>query len=311
MQHVKSITNLVDEYYLSSDFNMLADKTKVDYQYFLGVMLGTSVDTKKLSATQLKNMSGAKARRAYEVWLKRGIFMANHVCSVARKLYSFAMEMGYAESNPFATFRRKATQTRKVVWTKEQVCQFLDYAYSDFKYRNIGLIVQMAYEWCQRVGDMRTLEWDNIHWDTCRLHLEQSKRRAEVFLPISEDLMDMLREQHKDFGFQRYVAPHPSPIQGVFNPYTLARLSKNGRAIMREARLPETLRLMDLRRTGVTQMVDAGVPVLQVMSVTGHTHVSSVQPYMKHTYDSANNALTQRSNSLQSAISSNTESDSL
>ena len=35
----------------------------------------------------------------------------------------------------------------------------------------------------------------------------------------------------------------------------------------------------------------AGVPIGQVMSVTGHNHVSSVQPYMKHTYDSANNAL--------------------
>jgi integrase len=147
---------------------------------------------------------------------------------------------------------------------------------------------------------MRTLEWDNIHWEDKQLHLEQSKRRAEVFLPISEDLLGMLEDQHKDFGFQRYVAPHPSPIQGVFRPYPLERLSKNGRAIMREAMLPETLRLMDLRRTGVTQMVDAGVPLPQVMAVTGHTHVSSVQPYMKHTYLSANNALTQRTDSLKS-----------
>jgi len=91
---ILTVKKLIDEYYLSSDFNMLADKTKVDYKYFLGVMLDTSVDTKKLSTTKLKNLSGAKARRAYEVWLKRGIFMANHICSVARKLYSFAMEMG-------------------------------------------------------------------------------------------------------------------------------------------------------------------------------------------------------------------------
>jgi len=34
------------------------------------------------------------------------------------------------------------------------------------------------------------------------------------------------------------------------------------------------------------------------MSVTGHNHVASVKPYMKHTYTSANNALTQRNVSV-------------
>jgi len=121
-----------------------------------------------------------------------------------------------------------------------------------------------------------------------------------VFLPISDNLIGMLKDQHKDFGFQRYVAPHVKPVQGVYEPYTLHKLSKHGRAVMRKAMLPETLRLMDLRRTGVTQMVDAGVPLGQIMAVTGHTHVSSVQPYMKHTYTSANSALTQRTDSLES-----------
>ena len=57
---------------------------------------------------------------------------------------------------------------------------------------------------------------------------------------------------------------------------------------------------MDLRITGVTQMIEAGVPMPQVMSVTGHTHVSSVQPYMKHTYRSANSALTARQGYVES-----------
>jgi len=67
---------------------------------------------------------------------------------------------------------------------------------------------------------------------------------------------------------------------------------------MRLAELTEELRLMDLRRTGVTQMVEAGVSLPQVMAVTGHNHVSSVKPYVKHTFVSANNALTQRNESL-------------
>ena len=32
-----NINDLVHKYYLSNDFNVLRDKTKVDYKYFLGV----------------------------------------------------------------------------------------------------------------------------------------------------------------------------------------------------------------------------------------------------------------------------------
>jgi integrase len=195
------------------------------------------------------------------------------------------------------------------VWTHGEVNKFLDVAYSDFEYRNLGLIVHMAYEWCQRLGDMRNLTWDCLDLKKQQLTLEQSKRRAEVFLPIGDNLNAMLLEQKADFGFQQWVAPHPKPRSGKFEPYAMERLSKVGRKVMRLAKLSEELRLMDIRRTGVTEMVDKGVPLPQIMAVTGHTHVSSVKPYMKHTYESANNALTQRDTYVQSSVTSNIESD--
>ena len=41
-------------------------------------------------------------------------------------------------------------------------------------------------------------------------------------------------------------------------------------------------------------MVEAGVPMGQIMAVTGHANPNSVKPYMKSTYTSANNALKER-----------------
>ena len=41
-------------------------------------------------------------------------------------------------------------------------------------------------------------------------------------------------------------------------------------------------------------MVEAGVGMAQIMSVTGHANPSSVKPYMKNTLKSANLALTER-----------------
>ena len=189
---------------------------------------------------------------------------------------------------------RKTPPQRKVVWTEDDVRTFLDTAYSEFHWRSIGLIVHMAYEWCQRLGDMRLLTWDNIDLEERKLYLEQSKRRAEVTLPIQDDLLEMLTQQEQDFGFQQYVVPRTTPVHGQYEPYSMERLSKAGRAVIREAGLSEELRLMDLRRTGTTQMVEAGVSMGQIMPVTGHSNPQSVKPYMKNTYESANNALTAR-----------------
>ena len=196
--------------------------------------------------------------------------------------------------NPFTVVRKRATERRKVVWSKEDVTKLLDAAYSDFSTRNIGLIAHMAYEWCQRVGDMRLLTWDAIDFEQRRVLIQQSKRNAEVQLPIEDDLYGMLVQQEQDFGFQQYIAPRPKPRNGVYEPYTLYKLPLYARKLMDDAGLSSELRLSDLRRTGTTEMVEAGVGIGQIMSVTGHANPQSVKPYLKNTYASANLALTAR-----------------
>jgi integrase len=285
---MKTVEELVNTYYSSNNFNMLRERSQKDYKYFLSVLVDEFGDCDYTSVTS------KQAKHAYEEWVKRGITFANHVCTVSSLIYRYAIDMEYATINPFANIKRKTPVQRKVVWTEDDVRQFLDTAYSQFEWRSIGLIIHMAYEWCQRLGDMRLLQWSNIDLDNRKLFLEQSKRRSQVTLPIGDDLHDMLTEQEQDFGFQTYVAPRVLPVGGEYHPYSIERLSKAGRAVMREAGLDEKLRLMDLRRTGTTQMVEAGVPMGQIMSVTGHSNPQSVKPYMKNTYTSANNALTAR-----------------
>jgi integrase len=297
-----TVKDLCDYYYMSNDFSMLRDSTKIDYKYFLGILCD------ELGKRKYQNVSSKVAKAAYEQWVKRGVSFANHICTVSSRVYNYAIQMEHATTNPFSNIKRKAAAQRKVVWERDHVIKFLDTAYKSFEHRNMGLIVQMAYEWCQRMGDMRNLTWNSLDLNNQQLSLEQSKRRANVFLPISDELTAMLVQQKKDYGFQPYVAPHPRAIAGSMSPYAMERLSKVGRSVMRLAGLPEELRLMDLRRTGVTEMVDAGVSIGQVMSVTGHTHVSSVKPYMKHTFTSANSALTKRNSCVQSNTVSDTES---
>ena len=111
----------------------------------------------------------------------------------------------------------------------------LDTAYSDFSTRNLGLIAHMAYEWCQRLGDMRLLTWDGVDFDNKTVYIEQSKRRAEVHLPISDDLCDMLTQQEQDFGFKSML--HHVLAQLVNTSPTHCIISLYGRKLMQAAGL--------------------------------------------------------------------------
>ena len=289
------VQDLLKEYYLSFEYNNLREETKAQYKYFLGIVSSTCVvDGKELGSYKLSNLTTKLAKLSYNKWCERGVSFANHLMSVIRVLLNYGINMEHCVMNPFSNIKKRVVANRKVVWTKDDIIRFLDIAYSDFKTRNIGLIAQMAYEWCQRIGDMRLLEWSSLDLDEKRMHIEQSKRRAEVFLPISDELCEMLIQQKEDYGFQKYVVPRPRPFKGSYKPYSLTKLPIIARKIMTSAGLSNELRLSDLRRTGTVEMVDAGVSMGNIMSVTGHANPQSVKPYMKNTFASANLAWQQR-----------------
>ena len=141
---------------------------------------------------------------------------------------------------------------------------------------------------------MRSLKWDSINFEERRLDLEQSKKRAEVHLPIHINMFRMLEQQHEDFGFQEFVAPHPFPRNGGYVMYNDKEISYLVNQVKDKTGLPKELTAMDMRRTAITEMVEAGVDTTQIMAVSGHNSPNSIAPYIKHTYNSASNALSRR-----------------
>ena len=140
-----------DEYFISHDYSYLRDETKAHYAYLMGIALGTKVEGKTLAERRCDKISTRMAKQAYNQWCTKGIHMANHLLSTIRIVFNYAVHMELCISNPFVAVKKRTPARRKTVWTKEQVKLFLDTAYSDFDTRNVGLIAQMAYEWCQIV----------------------------------------------------------------------------------------------------------------------------------------------------------------
>ena len=295
IMEIKTLKDLAEYYLHSPQFLALRHETQKSYEYRIGRALNTLVTPKRtLGNLKLDKLGVSDCKIAYQQWVKHGIRTANLTSTILSVLFNMAEELELIVRNPMRSVKKMQGKPRKVMWTVDQVRLFTDTAFSKYEWRSIGLIVYMAYAFAQRIGDMRSLKWDNIDFEEHRLDLEQSKKRAEVHLPIHIHLYRMLERQYKDFGFQEYVAPHPYPRSGSYRIYTDTDISRMVNRVKEEAELPKELTAMDMRRTAITEMVEAGVDTTQIMSVSGHNSPNSMKPYIKHTYNSAANALEKR-----------------
>tara|TARA_Y100000114_G_scaffold132676_1_gene131587 strand:+ start:1118 stop:2074 length:957 start_codon:yes stop_codon:yes gene_type:complete len=291
-----NLFTLVQHYKESHDFKKLRDTTKRDYKVNLNRALITKVNDKTIANYKLKELSRSIFKQGYDEWLNKGIRTANYTLSVMRKVLNYGIELELITDNPAKGITRVKETGRKVIWTPEQVKLFLDHAYKEWETANIGLIVHMAYSFGQRIGDMRELQWSNIDFENKKLSLEQSKRRAEIHLPIyDENLLKMLWEQVERFGeISKYVAPSLVTNSSGYKPYTKVEICKHVNRIKRECGLPPELYASDMRRTAITEMIESGKDITSIMSVSGHQNPSSLKPYIKHTLKSATVALADR-----------------
>lgn len=284
----KTFNGLVQLFKSSGEYANLSDTTKQQYEYWLRI-----AESYLQHHTDYNQIPNAEAIAVYaSIADTNGVVLANRVIAVCRRLFSYGIRMDLVSNNPWRQVKTRTEHSRRTIWTKQQVYQFLEAAYSEWETRSIGLIAQMCYEWCQRVGDMRLLTWDAINFEEGYVKLVQSKRRAQVKIPISEPLLQMLKEQNGALDFQPLVAPN---VADKMKPFNVHRISGWVNKVKQKAGLPDELRLADLRRTGTTEMVEAGVPLPQIMAVTGHNTPNSVTPYMKNSLTSATQACTLRS----------------
>lgn len=292
-----STFNQACDFYLDShQYLKLNNRVQKMYEDYLKVARKTAVHTgKQLGNFKLSDMRYKHFERAYETWqTERGITSSNHIASSVSVVLNMAIRNEAITTNYMGLVPKTTPKPRRVKWKPEQIKQFLNVAYSKWDYRSVGLIVHMGYEWGQRIGDMRTLTWDSLDLDAQRLDLVQSKRGVDVHIPISDNLTIMLQQQKKDFGFQDYVAPRVHPRAGAYTPYDLQELSSYVNRVKEEAGLPAELQARDMRRTAITEMVEAGVDLAGIMQVSGHQSPASVTPYMVNTFSGAKTALDKR-----------------
>lgn len=278
----------------SINFRCLSSVSQKTYETNLKNIMNTKIVGRTLGSIKVSNLTSKHCSEAYNVWSDVSIDNANQRSRILSVLLNYSISIDLININPMAKVKKLKHVPQSEVWTHSQVMTFLDMAFTKFEWRNIGLIALMCYEWSQRPTDIRLLKWDSLDLINSVVKIKQTKRGATVELPIPEELMPMLLQQKEDWDWQQYVVPHHRLSDGAYVPISGGQVNLIANEIKKACSLPKNLHVGNLRKTAIVQMIDSGVDQLQIMSVTGHTCIQSLNPYHKHTLKSATAALSRR-----------------
>tara|TARA_R110000772_G_scaffold58444_1_gene132335 strand:- start:1862 stop:2950 length:1089 start_codon:yes stop_codon:yes gene_type:complete len=286
---------VLGHYLDTKHFGSLSINTQHNYEHKLRAICDTEVFGHSVGMIKVDQLTTPICTEMYDTWEQEvSTDHANQSARIFSVLVNFCVRLDMLTYNPMGRVSKRSHEPRSVIWTHNQVETFLDTAFSDFRYRSIGLLVLMAYEWGQRPIDIRNLKWTSVDLETARVTIKQTKRGATVELPIPDNILTMLIEQKKDWDFQPYVIPHHRPSDRAYVPLSCGQVGQLTNEVKAHAGLPMELRAGDLRKTAIVQLIESGVDQLAIMSVTGHKNVSSLNPYNKHNYKTAKSALDRR-----------------
>lgn len=259
-------------------FIQLAPNTKKSYEEAMNF---------SLESIGMHNARGIRPRQV-DSWYKELCAngkqtKADHTIKILRVIWNVALRAEYVDMNPFMRMKMKAYTPRRVLWTSDQVDLFIEQAES-MGHSNVGRLILFCYHLCQRPGDMIALTWANYDRDTGLLTFEQQKTKAIVSIPVTDRIKGWL---------DAFYGSH-YPTDKILSGYTPIEFSHMYCVIRRAAGLPETLQMRDLRRTGITEMIEAGVSDRHIMTVSGHNSPLSIKPYHVNTVPMASDAMEKR-----------------
>lgn len=186
---------------------------------------------------------------------------------VMRILMQRAVDAGLISVNPATKPKIHVSPLRATIWTDAQVAAFV--AAADARgMADVGTAVLLGYEIGQRQGDILTMRKAAVVRTAAGLtaiKLRQSKTGAWVEVPLSAELIARLDQALRQSGD---VAPLLADRNG--KPWRQKPFHDAFRLIKAAAGVPDDLWYLDLRRSCVVRLAEAGCSIAEITAITGH-----------------------------------------
>jgi integrase len=146
------------------------------------------------------------------------------------------------------------------VWEQELVVRLLQAVdRSSAKGKRDYAIFLLACRLGMRVGDIRSLRLDQLHWEDSTIELKQSKTSTPSKLPLTSEVGEALI----DYFNLHHIVTYWRLLAGI------------------RFRSPQKRGMHSLRHTLATRLLEKGTPLTTIAEILGHTSLESTRIYAK------------------------------
>jgi integrase len=196
----------------------------------------------------------------------------NREIACLKTIFNKAVEWGKIEKNPLQLVKKfKEASGRERILNIEEARRLIECASP-----SIRLVLIVALNTGMRRNEILSLKWRDVDFVKGFILIDNSKSGKSRKIPMNATVFDILHD-----------LPHTSEYV-FFNPKTKTHIKDIKTAFSGACRRAEIkgLRLHDLRHTALSKMVEAGIDLVTVSKIAGH---SSIQMTMRYSHPTPEN----------------------
>lgn len=255
-----TVSALVASYYRTSDFKGLSDSTKATYRGIIE-RFRTEHGDKRVAHMERRHVQSIVAAKTATP------SAANNLLRMIHLLMRHAIELGWRGDDPTRDVRKAKEKTGGfLTWEEEHIEAFI-------AQHKPGTRAHLALSLLLYTGQRRSdvVRMGRQHVRNGVLSIVQQKTGQDVHIPLHPELKATLDRLPLDNLAFLVTA------QG--KPFTPAGFTNWFRAMVKEAKLPDSLSPHGLRKATCRRLAEAGCTANEIMAISGHKSLAEVTRY--------------------------------
>ena len=212
---------------------------------------------------------------------ERSAYSYNSMLQFLKGMFKWFLSEGLVKNNPFELFKGKRKEDkRRVTIPKQDRIRILNYFHKRGMTEYVAAI-RLCFKYLIRPKEILMLQIKDLNFDNNMLRIPPnvSKNHKERIIALGYDVMKYFQT------LQMYEYPQDLYIFSTnFKPgerlYTTKNLFSVWQKMRERLSMPETYHFYSLKDTGITEMLESGMPSKYVKDLAGHQSLAMTERYL-------------------------------
>jgi integrase len=235
----------------------------------------TAADIEHFKAERKTHASKRRPKNAKKLPITNAT--VNRELTCLKTLLKKAVEWGKLENNPAETVKKLREKKQKMqMLSAAEADKLIEFAGDDLK-----PVLIIALNSGMRKGEILSLKWDDVDMKKGFIRIAETKSGKSRNVPINTQVYDTLKKCRNESAFVFYNPETRNHIKDVKTAFNNACERANIKG----------LRFHDLRHTAASWMVEAGVDLVTVSKILGHSSIEMTMRYAHPTDENMRRAV--------------------